>query len=163
MSTKKLDIVLGAQTLTAWNTGSTGEEFLIVGMEGWEDGVEIRRNSTTTLWGHGEVQSTNALFEARHLDISIMRTGTPQQLLAFRNMIVNALQDPNTRRQITLTEYAGGAKIHRERLLARFEDDGLGWTQIGNSATATLYFVCPNPVKTVWLNGSSTPVTGGRI
>lgn len=73
------------------------------------------------------------------------------QILAFASLEIHRVyQDEN------LTE------TRREVLVGLLSSIG-EWTRVGQNASISLTLKCNNPLKTVYLNGSTTPEAGGQL
>ena len=165
MTLKRLQLFAGSSNqITAWNVNQGNiDDVAIVEITGWDDGVEIRRNSAPILWEDGEAQSTNALYGPRHLEITFFAQRTPTEMRTLRSQIENVMSNLNVLRTVSVTQYNNGTEFYKEELRCRFEDNGMDWVEINGTVTVTLHMVAPNPLKTVYINGSTTPATSGRI
>lgn len=165
MATKRLELFSNtSHSIEAWNINRSNNDLAITYIDGWDDGVEIRRNSAPILWQHGEAQSTNALYDARIIEAQIWGQLNYTQMRALRQKLENIGKDLNSLKTVTVTHYNDlGVEFYKEELQCRMNDNAFDWEEINGTVTVTLYMVAPNPLKTVYIGGSTSPATDGRI
>lgn len=161
---KKLTIADGY--ITMWNYPNVGAStLLITKVDGWDEFPEIRRNSVPKLFGNGVYVSTAASYAEREISITCQASyPNAVSIRAIRQSIGELGILANDDMTLNMYYYSDGVETFREKLIgkpaATFLED---WEEKDNTVIFTLNFVCAEPLKTVYLNGSTTPEAGLKL
>lgn len=128
-------------------------------LTGWDE-VSVEINSepalsragsylVSTHLGESEITATFNLWTANN--VAVWLYAVKKTMLTFN--------------PVTLTRtYSNDAGVElRKEVNTAYITSVSGWEQKDNDSDITIVFKCLNPIKTVYLNGSTTPVTGGGL
>lgn len=155
--TKTLKIF--GNTLVATNNNANDNNIIIVDIEGWDEFPELIRNTSPKLFGDGEYQSTAAQYSKRNISftLQLINDATIANTI-LRDTIQTLAAKINDLVAIDMYYYEDNVEVYRERILARPAEPFLeDWDAIENTVTFTLNYTAPDPYKTIYLAGSTTP------
>lgn len=153
--------------IAATNGPRTGGPHFVtlVGLEGWDTPPEIRRNTVPRLFGHGDIVSRLGTFSGKEVSVLIsanMGDDSPRILRTALNRIATRINETST---LEMLYFENGKLTFRETVKALpapvFYDE---WSPDGaGEIRMQVNFYLPDPLKTVYLNGRSTPEAERRI
>lgn len=137
----------------------------LMGAEGWDTPPEFERTKKKRLWGDGDLVGRTTTFSGKSFSVSLFtqfpESSSIRGLRTNANIIAARLNDPVT---CEMVYYQNEVEVFREKLLclpdSPFMDD---WNPVSNGVEFKLNFYAPDPWKTVYQNGSTTPSAQKRL
>lgn len=162
---RKKVLKIYGNTIVASNIDANDNDIIIVDIEGWEEFPELVRNTAPKLFGYGEYQSTAAQYKQRNISFTLqVINDNATSITILRDTIQTLAAKINDLVAIDMYYYEDDVEVYRERVLARPAEPFLeDWEVIENTATFTLNYTAPNPYKTIYLLGSTTPEATGKL
>lgn len=155
-----------SSSITAFADRINGDYgILIKSVDGWDEHPDIIRNTSKRLFGNGVYASQSAKYDKR--DISITCFAKYPNEVDIRNLRTNIRligERINGTINIAMAYFEDGKKNLEEVLFCQIADDYFeSWEELDNGVVFTLNFFAPTPYKAIFLNGSTTPETEGRL
>lgn len=162
---RKQVLKIYGNTIVASTNDAEDNNIIIVDVEGWDTFPELIRNTAPKLFGYGEYQSTAAQYAQRNLSFTLqVINDNSTSITILRDTIQTLAAKINDLVAIDMYYYEDDVEVYRERVLARPAEPFLEeWEVIENTATFTLNYTAPDPYKTIYLAGSTTPETEGKL
>lgn len=155
------DNYLAASTFVRPSTNNV----VLLEWEGWDTAPEFERKSNKRLFGSGDVYSRLTDFGAKtfsfHCFVEVPDT---TNIRIVRTQLMTIAERLNDRTTVKMQYFELGGIAFTEEIKALpaspFIDE---WQPVNNGVEFTMNFYAPDPYKTVYLNGSSTPEVTKRL
>lgn len=162
---RKQVLKIYGNTIVASNSTNNDSDVIILDIEGWDEFPELVRNTAPKLFGDGEYQSTAAQYKQKNLTFTLQTTyDNNNAITMLRDTLQTLAAKINDLVAIDMYYYEDDVEVYRERLLARPAEPFLEeWKPLNNGVTFTLNYTAPNPYKSIYLAGSTTPEATGKL